>query len=114
MFHSDFKELVKMKNISRIISAGTVALMLPGCANFEEINRDPEAVDELMAKPYYALNQSIIFSQQNPDTAERLFVINWAAAARQDGEDGYGTSAGEYNDDHWGRRVWHKCRRVQR
>ena len=109
MFHSDFKELVKMKNISRIISAGTVALMLPGCANFEEINRDPEAVDELMAKPYYALNQSIIFSQQNPDTAERLFVINWAAAARQDGEDGYGTSVGDYTDSYQEAAFDHMC-----
>lgn len=90
----------KMKKLSEILYAGAAVLALSACSDFDEVNRNPQAVDELMARPYYALNQSILYAQQNPDTGERLFVINWAASARQDGEDGYGTSAGEYNDDH--------------
>lgn len=89
-----------MKNINKIALFACCALSLTvsGCADFDEINRNPFAVSALDTKPYYALNKSIVHSQQNPDTAERLFVINWAAGARQDGEDGYGTSVGEYND----------------
>ena len=85
----------KMKKLSEILYAGAAVLALSACSDFDEVNRNPQAVDELMARPYYALNQSILYAQQNPDTGERLFVINWAASARQDGEDGYGTSAGE-------------------
>lgn len=98
-----------MKNIIKLLSVSAFALVLSGCSDFDDVNRDPFAVDELSVKPYYALNQSIIFSQQNPDTAERLFVINWAAAARQDGEDGYGTSTGNYNDGHLGAAFNHMC-----
>lgn len=75
-------------------------LLVSGCSDFDEINTNPHAVNEQLTKSYYALNRSIIHSQQNPDTAERLFVIQWATSARQDGEDGYGTSLGSYNDDH--------------
>ena len=89
-----------MKNIIKLLSAGIAFSLVAGCSDFEEVNRNPQAVDELAARPYYALNQSILFAQQNPDTGERLFVINWAAAARQDGEDGYGTSSGNYDDSH--------------
>ena len=81
---------------------GAASFALTGCSDFEDINRNPFAVDALMTKPYYALNNSIIMSQQNPDTAERLFVINWAAAARQDGEDGYTISTGYYSADYNG------------
>lgn len=92
-----------MKNIFKkaaFIAISTVLLAVPACSDFEEINKDPHAVDGLATKPWFALNKSIIKSQQNPDVAERLFVINWAAGARQDGEDGYGISLAGYNDDH--------------
>ena len=89
-----------MKNILRILSVGALAFGFSACANFEEINKDPQAADANQAMPYYALNRSIIYAQQNPDTGERLFVINWASLARHDGEDGYGTACGQYNDDH--------------
>lgn len=89
-----------MKKISRILTFSALALTFAGCSDFDEINRDPQAVDESTNRPYYALNKSMMAAQQNPGVAERLFVINWAASARQDGQDGYGTSIGEYNDDH--------------
>lgn len=89
-----------MKNIIKILSVGTLSLAFAGCADFEEINRDPQAVDAARTEPYFALNKSIMQVQQNPDTGERLFVINWASMARQDGEDGYGTAVGQYDDSH--------------
>ena len=89
-----------MKNISKILSVSALALVFASCSDFDEINKDPQAVDESTNRPYYALNKSMMAAQQDPGVAERLFVINWAAAARQDGEDGYGTSIGEYSDDH--------------
>ena len=88
-----------MNNITRILAAGA-AVLAAGCANFDEINTNPQDANAMQTMPYYVLNQSIITAQQNPDTAERLFVINWAAAARQDGEDEYNTSTGEYDDSH--------------
>lgn len=94
-----------MKNIIKTAAfalLGAATFTMAGCADFEEINRSPFAVDALSTKPYYALNRSIIQAQQNPDTAERLFVINWASAARQDGEDGYGVATGYYNDSYNG------------
>ena len=94
-----------MKNIIKTAAfalIGTATLTMAGCSDFEEINRSPFAVDALSTKPYYALNRSIIQAQQNPDTSERLFVINWAAAARQDGEDGYTVATGYYNDGYNG------------
>ena len=94
-----------MKNIIKTAAfalLGAATFTMAGCSDFEDINRSPFAVDALTTKPYYALNRSIIHSQQNPDTAERLFVINWASAARQDGEDGYGVATGYYNDGYNG------------
>lgn len=72
------------------------------CSDFEEVNDNPMSTGADKIKPYYSLSKSIIGAQMNPDIAERLFVIEWAAAARQDGEDGYNISAGRtfdsYND----------------
>lgn len=71
---------------------------ITSCSDFEEVNTNPMATGADQLKPYYSLSASIINAQQNPDIAERLFVINWAAYARQDGEDGYGHGAGSSND----------------
>lgn len=70
------------------------------CSDFEEVNENPLSTSASKVKPYYSLSASIIGAQQNPDVAERLFVINWAAAARQDGEDGYTVATGYSSDDY--------------
>ena len=66
--------------------------------DFEEINRDPKAVGATDAKPYWALNKSIIADQQNPNDAERVFVLYWADIARQDGENS-SRAVGRSNDE---------------
>ena len=68
------------------------------CSDFEEINIDPKAVNSSDARPYWALNKAIIADQQNPNDAERVFVLYWADIARQDGESG-GRAVGRSNDE---------------
>lgn len=79
------------------VALGTASFALVGCSDFEEINRNPHVADGNTTEAWYALNKSIIHSQQNPDTAERLFVLNWASSARQDGES-TSCAVGGYND----------------
>ena len=89
-----------MKTIKYSFIALASLLAFSACSDFEEININQHAVGALDTKPYYALNKSIINDQQNPDTGERVFVINWAAAGRQDGYDGYGICNGYQYDDY--------------
>lgn len=89
-----------MKNLYKFLFVSLVSVLAVGCADFDEVNTNPKVVTALSTKPYYALNKAIIKNQQNPDTAERVFVICWSAAARQDGEDGYNTSLGRGFQDY--------------
>ncbi len=82
----------------RILAFVLGAMVAVSCSDFEEINHNPKAVNAQDAKPYWALNKSIIADQQNPNDAERVFVLYWADIARQDGENG-GRSNGRSNDE---------------
>lgn len=86
-----------MNNKFIYIAIGLLALT--SCSDFDEVNKNPFAVSNKEVRPYYAFNKSIVADQQNPNDAERVFVISWAAAARQDGEDGYGASSGKRHPD---------------
>ena len=89
---------------NKIILSAMMALSLgavvTSCSDFEEVNTNPLSTGADKIKPYYSLGGSIIGAQQDPNIAERLFVINWAAAARQDGEDGYEVSVGVCSDSY--------------
>ena len=67
------------------------------CDDFEEINVDPSVAGVEVVKPYYALNASIVNAQQDPHIHERIFVYNWASAARVSGDMGY-LNLGRYSD----------------
>ena len=69
------------------------------CSDFEEVNDNPMTTGADKIKPYYSLSKSIIGAQMDPTVAERLFVIEWAAAARQDGADNYDVSTATIYDD---------------
>lgn len=92
---------------NKLIMSAMMALTLGGvmtsCDDFEEVNTNPMSTGADKIKPYYSLSRSIIGAQMNPDIAERLFVVEWASAARQDGEDGYDVSAGRTSDSFYGR-----------
>lgn len=86
-----------------IILGSALALLALGtvtsCDDFEEVNTSPTAVTADKVKPYYSLAKSIRGAQQDPNIAERLFVLNWAASARQDGESGNSIACGGSSDD---------------
>lgn len=73
-------------------------LALVACSDFEEINKNPKAANATDLMPYWALNKSIINDQQNPNDAERVFVLYWADIARQDGENS-SRAVGASNDE---------------
>lgn len=86
-----------MKNINKFAYAlclGTA--MFTACSDFEEVNVDPNAANIDQAKVEYAINKSITDAQQDPDVAERAFVLNWKTAARQHFTTGI--AGGSYND----------------
>lgn len=73
----------------------TLGGVMTSCNDFDDINNNPLTTGGDKIKPYYSLLSSIKGAQMDPYLGERLFVIEWAAAARQDGEDGYGVSIGK-------------------
>lgn len=81
---------------NKLIMSAMMALTLGGvmtsCNDFDDINNNPLTTGGDKIKPYYSLLSSIKGAQMDPYIGERLFVIEWASAARQDGEDGYNTS----------------------
>lgn len=83
------------KYIGLPLMAGAV---LAGCSKFEEINENPYLVTEDKVKPEYAINNAIIGSQMDPHISERIFVLYWKTAGRQ--QFGGGISVGGY-DDGW-------------
>ncbi len=72
------------------------ATLLSGCSKFDEVNKDPFLVTEDQVQVEYFINNAIIGSQQDPHIAERIFVLYWKTAGRQ--QFGGGISSGGYND----------------
>ncbi|WP_185142138.1 SusD/RagB family nutrient-binding outer membrane lipoprotein [Chryseobacterium pennipullorum] len=86
-----------------IISFLALATVLSSCNDFEDINKNPFAVDIDKAEPEYFLNNSILGAQQDPNIAERVFVLYWKTAARQHLTTGI---AGGTYDDSWTVEYW--------
>ena len=73
-------------------------VILPACNDFEEINIDPKAASVEQVQVEYIINQAIIQAQQNPDVAERAFVLYWKTASRQHRYNG-ALTVGAYNEE---------------
>jgi len=86
-----------------ILSFFTIGLLCTSCNDFEDININPFAVDANKAEPEYLLNNSILGAQQDPNIAERVFVLYWKTAARQHLTTGI---AGGTYDDSWTSEYW--------
>lgn len=70
-----------MKNYKYPLYALPVGLFaLASCSDFEEVNTNPTAANIEQVREY-AINKSITGTQQNPEVAERCFVLNWQTAA---------------------------------
>ena len=73
-----------MKNIFKKSGLALAAVtMLASCSDFEEINKDPNAATADQVQVEYFINKSIIGAQQDPNIAERSFVLYWKAAGHQ-------------------------------
>ena len=92
-----------MKKVNKYLflglTMGALTLGSTSCDDFEEINQNPSTAGVEVVKPYYALNQSIVQAQQDPHIQERIFVYNWASAARIAGEMNF-LNLGRYSDDY--------------
>ena len=75
-------------NTKNKILAGlfSMAALFSSCNDFQEINEDPNQVDESKVKPEWFLNASIVGDQMNPEIAERMFILTWNRASRSIGE----------------------------
>ncbi len=95
-----------MKNIiSKIGLSILLGASLASCSKFDEINVDPLKVNESQVQIEYLFNNALIGAQQDPHIAERVFVLYWKTASRQ--QLANGLSTGSANDgwsvDYWGR-----------
>ncbi|WP_270089467.1 SusD/RagB family nutrient-binding outer membrane lipoprotein [Sphingobacterium sp. SYP-B4668] len=88
-----------MKNF---ISKIGIALLLGGtitsCSKFEDMNVDPLKANDTQAKIEYFFNNSLTGAQQDPNIAERIFVLDWKTAGRQHMTNGL--ALGTVNDDY--------------
>lgn len=86
-----------MKNrYTGIWSLLTVLVMASSCNKFDEINTNPLAASADQVQVDYFINNSIVGSQMDPHIAERVFILYWKTAGRQ--QAGGGISSGGYND----------------
>ncbi|MFD2599909.1 SusD/RagB family nutrient-binding outer membrane lipoprotein [Sphingobacterium corticis] len=88
-----------------MISALATLALFSSCKDFEAMNIDPNGANSEQVQVEYFINGSIVGAQQNPHIAERVFVLYWKTAGRQ--QLGGGISVGAYNDgwssDYFGR-----------
>lgn len=85
----------RYKGMSLLI---TVLVMATSCKKFDEINTNPLAASADQVQVDYFINNSIISAQMDPHIAERVFILYWKTAGRQ--QMGGGISSGGY-DDGW-------------
>lgn len=74
----------------------TVLVMATSCKKFDEINTNPLAANADQVQVDYFINNSIVSTQMDPHIAERVFILYWKTAGRQ--QLGGGISSGGYND----------------
>ena len=96
---------MKMKSIKiiQIIVTLVTIVFFTSCNDFEEINTSPTAVGPDKVQIEYLINNSIIKAQQNPHIAERMFILNWKAAAHYE-TGGYAITGSDINgwsEDYW-------------
>jgi hypothetical protein len=84
----------KLSIASGILLSGV--LMMSSCSKFDDMGKDPKQADDTQVEVEYFLNNSIIGAQMDPHIAERIFVIYWKTAGRQ--QLSSGISAGGQDD----------------
>lgn len=87
-----------MKNIiSKIGFAVLLGGVISSCSKFEEMNVNPYKANDEQVKIEFFFNNSLTGAQQDPNIAERIFVLDWKTTGRQHMTNGLAT--GTVNDD---------------
>ncbi|WP_223583823.1 SusD/RagB family nutrient-binding outer membrane lipoprotein [Sphingobacterium sp. GVS05A] len=87
-----------MKNIiSKIGFAVLLGGVISSCSKFEEMNVNPYKANDDQVKIEFFFNNSLTGAQQDPNIAERIFVLDWKTTGRQHMTNGLAT--GTVNDD---------------
>ncbi|ATL48037.1 SusD/RagB family nutrient-binding outer membrane lipoprotein [Chitinophaga caeni] len=73
-------------------------MTLASCSKFEDLNVDPKSASEDQVQLEFFIHNSITGAQMDPHIAERVFVLYWKTAGRQ--QFGGGLSSGS-SDDGW-------------
>ena len=71
-----------MKKIIKYILIFGLIAFINACADFDEVNKDPNAANEDQVNVMWMLNKSITDAQMDPHIQERIFVYYWMDAAR--------------------------------
>ncbi len=93
-----------MKNI--ISKAGlffALAASMSSCSKFEDLNVNPLKVNESQVQVEYLFNDALIGAQQDPNIAERIFVLYWKNASRQHLANGIAVNT---HNDGWSNEYW--------
>lgn len=94
---------MKNNKLRQSILTVLVLIFFGACNDFEDINTSPTAVGPDKVQIEYLINNSIIQAQQNPHIAERMFILNWKAAAHYE-SGGYalvGSDVNGWSEDYW-------------
>lgn len=93
---------MKLRN-KCLVGFSSAMLLLASCSDFEEINRNPTAVDKENVQIAHLLNKSIYEAQMDPHIAERIFVLTWKRAARYERASGFtiGSDNDGWNTDYF-------------
>lgn len=89
-----------MKSIKKYICVAGIALLALSCNDFKDLNYDPTTIsDPSQLKAEYSFNAAVMKAHQNPETAERTFILTWKALGRLQSE-GYSAAIGNASDDY--------------
>lgn len=99
MKKNKYSELLRKRSTVGLCLIGlALGLCTSACSDFDDLNRDPFAAGPDQTQIEYFINSSIVGAQQNPDVAERAFVLYWKDAAHFDR---IGTLSEGGTDDGW-------------
>ncbi|HVK49176.1 MAG TPA: SusD/RagB family nutrient-binding outer membrane lipoprotein [Pseudobacter sp.] len=93
---------MKKLNISSALLLSGI-LAVSSCSKFDEMGVNPKEASASQVEVEYFLNNSIVGAQMDPHIAERIFVIYWKNAGRQQLGSGISTGGQDdgYNTDYY-------------
>ena len=94
---------MKQKSILNLLIVSFFLLAMASCKKFDAINTDPLAASADQVQVEYFIQKSIIGAQMDPHIAERIYVLYWKTASRQQMAGGlsFGGDNDGWSSDYW-------------